>query len=77
MTREEIKKWLDDGDYIKIARRCAARGRNTSRVYVCDVMNGRRKYAKGVGKMIMEEAELIAIGNKKEIEQVELHSKPI
>lgn len=68
MTREEIKVYLDGGDYIKIARRCGAKGMPTTRKYVSDVLNGHRNSLKGTGKMILDEAELLAGENKKLIE---------
>jgi hypothetical protein len=72
MTREEIKSYLDDGDYIKIARQCAAKGRPTTRHYVGEVINGTRNCKKGTGKLIIEEAEEIALSNKQLIEHIEI-----
>jgi hypothetical protein len=63
MTIGEIKKLLDRGDYIKIARIAGYKNVRAGSHYVYDVMNGRRNSNKGKGKKILEAAELIASQN--------------
>jgi hypothetical protein len=52
MTIGEIKKLLDRGDYIKIARIAGYKNVRAGSHYVYDVMNGRRNSNKGKGKKI-------------------------
>lgn len=64
MTREEIKSYLDHGDYVKIARKLS-----TDRQYVYQVLTDPDKGQRGKGKLILEESEKMAEQNKKDGKQ--------
>jgi hypothetical protein len=66
MTCEEIKNELDIGDYIKIGRLVAAKGKKTTRQYVYLILTEKRNANRGTGKLIKEAAEAIAIENIKQ-----------
>jgi hypothetical protein len=61
MTRDEIKSFLDYGDYVKIARIVS-----TDRKYVYQVLTNPNKGQRGKGKLVLEEAEKLALRNIKE-----------
>lgn len=64
MTIEEIKKSLDKGDYIKIARQVGYEDLTEGRKYVARVMAKKKiKGTRGLGKAIIEAAEKLAIQN--------------
>jgi hypothetical protein len=63
MSIEEIKKMLDHGDYIKIARMVGYENLTDGRKYVYRVMCGKIKGNRGLGKRIIEAAEFIAQRN--------------
>jgi hypothetical protein len=63
MTCEEIKRELDIGDYVKIRRLVAAKGKSATRQYVYLVLTQKRNANKGAGKLIKEAAESIALQN--------------
>jgi hypothetical protein len=58
MTRDEIKSFLDYGDYVKIARIVG-----TDRKYVYQVLTNPNKGQRGKGKLVLEEAEKLALRN--------------
>jgi hypothetical protein len=63
MTVAEIKKLLDHGDYLKIARLAGYTNLKSGRRYAYEVLNGRRNANKGAGKRIFEAAQHIAEQN--------------
>ncbi len=63
MTTEELKKMLDRGDYVKIARIAGYLDLKKGRKYVYDVMSGRISGKKGIGKKIIDAAHKIAQRN--------------
>lgn len=63
MTIEELKKLLDRGDYIKIARIAGYTDLKKGRMYVYSVLSGRRNSQKGIGKKILDAAHIIAARN--------------
>lgn len=50
MTIDELKKLLDRGDYIKIARIAGYTDLKKGRMYVYSVLSGRRNARKGIEK---------------------------
>jgi hypothetical protein len=60
MVLEEIKKMLDRGDYVKIARMAGYTDLKAGRTYVYDVMSGRIQGKRGIGKKILEAAHTVA-----------------
>ena len=66
MTNEELRKLLDTGDYVKIARMVGYEDLNYGRNYVYQVISGRRGCKKGKGKEIIEAANVIAERNAKD-----------
>jgi hypothetical protein len=63
MTNTELKKLLDRGDYVKIARMVGYEDINYGRVYVCKVLSGRITGTKGKAKEIIEAALVVAEQN--------------
>jgi hypothetical protein len=64
MTIAEVKKYLDKGDYVKIARMSGLKPGRNSRQYVYEVLKGNYKALRGKAKRIIENAEIIANQNK-------------
>jgi len=60
MVLEELKKMLDRGDYVKIARMVGYTDLKAGRTYVYDVMRGRIQGKRGIGKKILEAAHTVA-----------------
>ena len=65
MTIDELKKLLDSGDYIKIARLAGYEDLTYGRKYVYRVLSGRITGKKGKAKKIIEAAHKIADRNAK------------
>lgn len=63
MTNEELKKLLDKGDYVKIARLAGYKNLTDGRRYVYKVLSGRISGNKGIAKKIIEAAHEIAARN--------------
>ena len=63
MTIEGLKKLLDRGDYVKIARIAGYTDLKMGRMYVYSVLSGRRNSQKGIGKKILDAAHIIAARN--------------
>ena len=63
MVLEEIKKMLDRGDYVKIARIAGYTDLKKGRKYVYDVMSERIQGKRGIGKKIIEAAHIVATLN--------------
>jgi hypothetical protein len=65
MTIDEIKKLLDNGDYVKIARLAGLEPGKNSRQYVYKILSGKYKYksVRGKAKLVVECAEIIAKRN--------------
>lgn len=63
MTKDELKKLLDNGDYIKIARLVGYTDLTYGRKYVYRVLSGAISGNKGKGKLIMDAAHVIAQRN--------------
>ncbi len=65
MTNDELKRLLDRGDYVKIARLAgyAESDLTDGRKYVYKVMSGRITGNSGIGKKIIEAAHVIAARN--------------
>ena len=60
MVLEELKKMLDHGDYVKIARMVGYTNLKKGRIYVYQVMKGRIQGKRGIGKKILEAAHTVA-----------------
>lgn len=65
MTIDELKKMLDRGDYVKIARIAGYKDLKKGRKYVYDVMSGRISGKRGIGKKIIDAAHEVAERNAK------------
>ena len=63
MTNEELKKLLDKGDYVKIARLCGYKDLTYGRKYVYRVLSGKLTGTKGKSKEIIDAAHVIAERN--------------
>jgi hypothetical protein len=63
MTNEELKKLLDNGDYVKIARMAGYTNLTDGRRYVYKVLSGRITGTKGKAKDIIDAAHIIAARN--------------
>jgi len=63
MNISEIKKLLDRGDYIKIARIVGYKDLNGGRKYVYRVLSGKITGNKGIAKKIVEAAQVVALRN--------------
>lgn len=63
MTLDELKRVLDHGDYVKIARLAGYEDLEKGRKYVYKVLAGRIKGFSGISKKILEAAEIIAKRN--------------
>jgi hypothetical protein len=63
MTNEELKKILDTGDYVKIARIVGYSDLTYGRRYVYRVISGRITGTKGKAKDIIDAAHIIAARN--------------
>lgn len=64
MTNNELKKLLDRGDYIKIARLVGYSNLEQGRKYVYRVLSGRISGKRGKAKKIIDAAHEIASRNK-------------
>jgi len=71
MTLEDTKKFLDKGDYVKIARMAELSPGTRGRQYVYEVINGRRKAIRGKAKKVIECAIVMAKQNIKNGKTVE------
>jgi len=65
MTNEELKKMLDTGDYVKIARIVGYKDLTNGRKYVYRVLSGRITGKTGKAKEIIDAAHEIASRNSK------------
>ncbi|OFX62670.1 MAG: hypothetical protein A2066_18725 [Bacteroidetes bacterium GWB2_41_8] len=65
MTNDELKKLLDSGDYVKIARLAGYTDLTYGRKYVYRVLSGRITGKKGKAKEIIDAAHVIAERNAK------------
>lgn len=63
MTNDELKKLLDKGDYVKIARLCGYKDLTYGRKYVYRVLSGKITGTKGKAKEIIDAAHTIAQRN--------------
>ncbi len=63
MTNDELKKFLDRGDYVKIARIAGYTDLTEGRKYVYRVLSGRISGKKGKAKEIIDAAHVIAERN--------------
>jgi len=63
MTNDELKKLLDKGDYVKIARIAGYKDLTYGRRYVYKVLSGAITGTKGKAKEIIEAAHTIAERN--------------
>ena len=65
MENNELKKMLDSGDYVKIARIAGYTNLTDGRKYVYRVLSGRISGKRGIGKKIIDAAHEIAERNAK------------
>lgn len=69
MTNEDIKRFLDRGDYIKIARLAGYENTKNGRIYVYSVLSGRSSKTSIMAKNVLKYAKEIAIENQSQGKQ--------